>query len=208
MTDPTLQYMIKDAQGSVFGPASIATVRIWVAEGRILPTMLIAPQGTPNWIEVATHPELADLFTNGQPTTQPNPYQSGPATMPPLPISYPSSLPRQYSGTNGFATWSAILSLFGFLMNLLGRYVACCCCLGFVPGILGLIFGLIGYSQIKSRAPAQSGSGLAKLGILLGILSILLLVAWCCIDLPAIIRQFHAGKGGFHVEATPLHHFP
>jgi hypothetical protein len=51
--------------------------------------------------------------------------------------------------------------------------VTCCCC-GFPFGILGLVFSLIGLSQINANPQLHEGRGMAIAGLILSILSLLL----------------------------------
>jgi len=193
MSNPMAQYMVKDPQGNVYGPASVATLRDWITEGRIIATMQIAPQGTNEWIVVASHPELADLFKTAAAASEvsvaarPNPYQAGS----PQPVQYQTPLSPVPSGTNGFAIAALVCGLIGCLMSLPGRS-PCCCCMGFVPSLLGVIFGFVGYRQLLARGPNQGGLGMAKAGIILGAIGLLLIVVWGFVDMPKIIKAFNA----------------
>jgi hypothetical protein len=51
--------------------------------------------------------------------------------------------------------------------------VTCCCC-GFPFGILGLIFSLIGLSQINANPQLHEGRSMAVAGLILSVLSLLL----------------------------------
>jgi hypothetical protein len=62
--------------------------------------------------------------------------------------------PYGYQSTNGMAIASLILSAVGWVV-----------CIG---PILGIIFGFVGLSQIRQSEGRQSGSGLAKAGIIVG----------------------------------------
>jgi hypothetical protein len=64
--------------------------------------------------------------------------------------------------TNGLAIASLVCSCAGFLF--------------FVPGLLGVIFGLIARSQIRQSGGTQGGDGLALAGIIVGFAWIGLLV--------------------------------
>jgi hypothetical protein len=53
------KYLVRDPQGSVYGPADGEMLRAWVREGRIVPGMHIAPRETREWVEASLHPETA-----------------------------------------------------------------------------------------------------------------------------------------------------
>ena len=53
------KYLIRDPQGNVYGPADAVLLREWVAQGRIVPGMAIAPRETREWVEASVHPETA-----------------------------------------------------------------------------------------------------------------------------------------------------
>jgi len=61
-------------------------------------------------------------------------------------------------------------ALAGMVFGVLS--VTCCCCFPF--GIVGLIFSLIGLSQIRANPEGQSGRGLALAGVVLSALSLAL----------------------------------
>jgi len=51
-------WKVKAEDGSVFGPASMATLLAWARDGRLAATNVISEDGT-TWTPVASHPELA-----------------------------------------------------------------------------------------------------------------------------------------------------
>lgn len=51
-------WKVRAEDGSVFGPASMATLLAWARDGRLAATHVISKDGT-NWTPVASHPELA-----------------------------------------------------------------------------------------------------------------------------------------------------
>jgi len=98
----TQKYLIRDAQGNVYGPADAALLRDWVGQGRIVAGMFIAERETRQWVEASTHPTVADLL---QPKSQPRPAQPGPpatprptAVQPKAATPSPSAQPRPDSG--------------------------------------------------------------------------------------------------------------
>lgn len=70
--------------------------------------------------------------------------------------------PYAYPSTNGMAIASLILSAVGWVV-----------CIG---PILGVIFGFVALSQIRQSQGRQTGSGLAKAGIIVGFAVIALFI--------------------------------
>jgi hypothetical protein len=92
MSDSTLQYLVRDSQGNVYGPADEGMLREWVQQGRITAGMHVAPRETREWMEATQHPALADLFaagrtdaTLGPPTPLASPLEEPPASAPFMP---------------------------------------------------------------------------------------------------------------------------
>jgi len=73
----------------------------------------------------------------------------------------------------------------GFIFGI----VAFLCCCKFLFGALGIIFSLIGLSQISQRPDLYEGRGLAIAGIILSVLSILIALA---------LILFWLASGSFH----------
>jgi hypothetical protein len=59
------QYLVRDQEGNVYGPAEAELLRQWAAQGRIVPGMHIAARETGEWVEVSVHPALAGCFQAG-----------------------------------------------------------------------------------------------------------------------------------------------
>ncbi len=94
---------------------------------------------------------------------------------PPPPPGYtaydnPASMPQK---TNGLSVASLVLSLVGVIPCFWGLQV---------PGLLGVIFGLIGRRQIARSNGTQKGKGLATAGLVIGvILLVIFAVLWAYI---------------------------
>ena len=136
-------YKIIGVDGKEYGPATAGQLRQWLAEGRVnAQTPTLAP-GASEWKPLGTLPEFL---------AQPAP-PIPPAIAPLKPgISAPGQLPK----TNSFATAGLI---FGLLS------LTCCC--GCPFNILGLVFSLIGLSQINRHPELYEGRGLAIAGLIL-----------------------------------------
>jgi len=97
----------------------------------------------------------------GQPWYESTPQYGLPPGYPPSnQYGYPYGYPPRQSGTNGMAIAAMVCGLCGFL------------CL--VPGLVGIILGVVSLPQIKRSQ--QSGRGMAITGIVVGSLWILAFV--------------------------------
>jgi hypothetical protein len=142
-------YKITGADGRAYGPATAGQLRQWIAEGRAnAQTPTLAP-GAPEWKPLGALPEFAGHFA-----------APGPPVIGPLkPGTSPGS---QWPKTNSFATAGLI---FGILS------VTCFCCCPF--NVLGLVFSLVGLSQINRHPELYEGRGLAIAGLILSAASLL-----------------------------------
>jgi hypothetical protein len=145
-------YKIIGEDGQEYGPATGEQIRQWIAEGRVEHRTPVFVDGAKDWNFVGLLPEFAGCFAaSGTPPT---------ITPPPPGISAAGRMAK----TNAYAQAGMI---FGILS------LTCCCC-GFPFGILGLIFSLIGLSQINANPQLHEGRGMAIAGLILSILSLLL----------------------------------
>lgn len=137
-------YRIIGADGRQYGPVSDERLRQWIAEGRANAQTQTFAEGAAEWRLLGTVPEFAGHFA---------------ATIPPT-IRPPSDTIRK---TNSSAIAGLVFGILAFL---------CCCKMLFGP--LGVIFSLIGLSQINQHPESYEGRGLAIAGLVLSILSLLL----------------------------------
>ena len=143
-------YKIIGADGREYGPATAGQLRQWIAEGRAnAQTPTLAP-GAPEWKPLGALPEFAGHFAPPIPPAI-GPLKSGTSTA------------GQLLKTNSFATAGLI---FGILS------LTCCC--GCPFNILGLVFSLIGLSQINRHPELYEGRGLAIAGLILSGASLVL----------------------------------
>ncbi len=148
-------YKIIGQDGKEYGPATAEQIRQWIAERRIERQTPVFVDGAKDWIFVALLPEFAGCFTaSATPATPP--------TIAPPPRG--SSTAGQMPKTNSYAQAGMICGILS---------IVCCCC-GFPLGILGLVFSLIGLSQISANPQLHEGRGMAIAGLILSILSLLL----------------------------------
>lgn len=155
-------YKIIGTDGQQYGPVSVNQIRQWIAEGRIEHQTPVFVDGAKDWNFTGRLPEFAGLFAGGTP--------------PPIaPLTRGAAMAGQLPRTNSFA-------LTGMIFGILSVTLFCCCC-GFPFGLLGLIFSLIGLSQIKHSPHLYEGRGLAIAGLSLSIASLVLGVAWLVFSL-------------------------
>lgn len=145
-------YRILGADGKEYGPVNAEQMRRWIAEGRANAQTRTLAEGTLEWKPLAQFPEFSLLL--------PNPPQI-------------TSLPPSYSYPTGRSTNS--FAVMGFVFGLLS-VTGGLCCFGYLFLILGLVFSLIGLSQIKSHPELYDGKGLAIAGLVLSILGVLISV--------------------------------
>lgn len=153
-------YRVIGTDGRQYGPVTADQLRRWIAENRANARTQVLAEGTMEWKPLGTVPEFAALFGAG--TTTP----------PPLtPIS--TSHGRV---TNAYALW-------GMIFGILSLVGCMCCCWGIPVGALGLIFSLVGLSQINAQPDLYEGRSLAVVGIALSGLSLLIALSWWVVSL-------------------------
>ncbi len=157
-------YFLIGGDGKEYGPKSAADVREWIAEGRLNAQSQIKRQAETDWVQLGSLQEFAaDL---NPPTAAP-----GPLPPPQPPASYAAPPPAyatvpQQPATNPMAITGMICGILSLPML--------CCCYGLPFNILGIVFSIVGLSQIKAN-PQQEGKGMAIAGLICSILSFLLI---------------------------------
>jgi Domain of unknown function (DUF4190)/GYF domain 2 len=158
-------YKIIGTDGRQYGPVAVEQMRQWIAEGRVESRTPVFTDGAKDWTFIGLLPEFANCF----PTTTPPPIA-------------PSGRART---TNSFATMGLVCSILAWILF--------CCCGGFPFNLLGLIFSLVGLSQINRHPELYEGRGLAIAGLALSGFSLLLgfgMVLWSLAFNPPAI-QWH-----------------
>ncbi len=158
-------YKIIGADGRQYGPVSAEQLRRWVFEGRANAQTQVLADGATEWKPLGAMAEFTGLFA---------------AQVPPAISPVTGSHARRASA---FAIWGMI---FGIL--------ALVCCPKILFGALGLIFSLIGLSQINERPDAYEGRGFAIVGIVLSAVGLLI---------GFFVLLFLLANGQFH----QYHHF-
>jgi hypothetical protein len=137
-------YKIVGADGRLYGPVSAEQIKQWIAEGRANAHTQALADGAAAWKPLSQFPEFAGYFA-----------AQVPPSIPPLSVAAPRKI-------NGWATTGLI---FGML-----SIVCCCKCLF---GVLGIVFSLVGLSQINQNPHVYEGRSMAIVGLALSILGIL-----------------------------------
>ena len=187
-----MAYYIIGGDGKEYGPKPDSEVREWITEGRLNAQSQIRGQSDADWKTLADLPEFSgDLYgsTPSAPLPQaPTPQAPTPqAPIPQAPAHQPYSQPYpQYSAqaqssTNGMAITGMICGIVSLPML--------CCCYGMPFNILGIIFSIIGLSQIKKSNPTQSGKGMAMAGLICSILSLVLFVVFLAFGIAMNVAQ-------------------
>ena len=163
-------YTIIGADGKTYGPVAAEQLRQWIAEGRANAQTPAFGAGAREWKPLGALPEFAGQFAPPVP----------PAIGPWPGTSTAGQLPK----TNSFATAGLI---FGILS------VTCCC--GCPFNILGLVFSLIGWSQINRHPERYEGRGPAIAGLILSVASLLFTFALTLLNI-----ALHPGNFAWHFK--------
>ena len=142
-------YRIIGADGREYGPISAEQLRQWIAEGRAIATTRVLREGASEWTTLGALPEFSLLF-------------AGAAGQTGAPVTATRS-----GRSNGFAVAGFVLGLFSMTFGF-------CCCNGIPFNFLGLVFSIIGWSQISREPQRYGGKGIAIAGLVLSIISLLL----------------------------------
>ena len=129
----------------MYGPVTGEQVKQWIAEGRANAHTQALAEGAAAWKALSAFPEFAAYFA-----------AQVPPSIPPL----SGTAPRKING------WATAGLVFGVL-----SVVCCCKCLS---GVLGIIFSLVGLSQISQRPDLYEGRSMAIVGLVLSILGIVI----------------------------------
>lgn len=148
-------YKIIGADGKQYGPISADQLRQWLADSRVNAQTFVCAEGEAEWKPLAAIPEFAADLNR---STAPQPFsaqQYGQASV---------------AKTNGMAVTGLVM---GLVSVTVGPF--CCCTFYGIPfSVLGIIFSLIGLSQINRSQEREQGRGMAIAGLILSILSVAL----------------------------------
>jgi len=122
-----LRYFVHAPDGQQYGPADIPTINLWIAEGRLLPTTLLQPEGSTMRVAASTIDGLA--WAENQ--------------------TFQAYTPQSVS--------TGRLELRASWVCLAGSLILCCLPVGFhvVAGIAGVLFAVIAYRKGNQVALAS-----------------------------------------------------
>jgi hypothetical protein len=159
-------YKIIGADGRQYGPVSAAQIKQWIAEGRVESRTPVFVDGAKDWNFVGLLPLFANCFST-------TPSVIAPAV--------------RFRRSNFFATAG--------LVNGIAAWSLFCCCFGFPFNLFGLVFSLIGLSQINSDPERYEGRGQAIAGLVLSLSSLLLIL---------FFLMWSLATGNFEVNGKPF----
>ncbi len=107
------------------------------------------------------------------------------------PPSYPPQPPGGY-GNYGQPVQTSPLAIVSLVLGIVGLL----CCTFFVLGIAAAVTGFIARKQINESQGRQKGSGMALAGLILGVVSVLLALAYWALVITGVLT------GNFNFETT------
>jgi uncharacterized protein DUF4190/uncharacterized protein DUF4339 len=158
-------YKILGADGRQYGPVTAEQLRRWIIEGRANASTQTLAEGSHEWKRLGSLPEFAANFPSAAPPA------AGPAV-------------SHYRKTNAYALW-------GMICGILSVVFCLCCCFNIPVGSLGLIFSLIGLTQINEMPDAYEGRALAIVGIVLSAVGLALGILFLFADVSNGSFQHH-----------------
>ena len=118
------------------------------------------------------------------PPPPPPPPPPGGGYPPPPPPGYPAP------GGTGAQRSNNPLAIASLVVSLVGLI---CCGLGFIPGIVGIVLGVIANKQIAETG--QNGAGMAKAGIIIGAVVVVLSIIWLIVGFASGSNNFYYNVG-------------
>ena len=153
--------------GKQYGPYSTEQMQQFMAQNRLTAQSQVSADGGP-WQQAGSYPELMSGAGASAPV-------GGTAASP-----MPTPMAVQGASTNGMAITGMICGILSLL--------TVCCCYGLPFNILGVIFSIIGLSQLKKN-PGQGGRGMAIAGLICSIVSFLVGVLFLVLGMGSVILQ-------------------
>jgi len=120
-----VRYFVITPDGNRYGPADIATLNAWIADSRLVPDQMLEEEGTGMRLQAGQLPGLNFAVTG------PN--------LPP-PNFGPGQTYQQYYTRPGLPPDDGKKDLQIAWICSACSMVGCCCCLGVVGGVLGLVY--------------------------------------------------------------------
>lgn len=153
------------------GPVSTEELRERIKSGSVGQDELVWKEGLAQWTPVGQVLELREPVAASSEGVAPAAQSSGGGFSQIGPSAGGGIVPGSAYGLNppvqqnGLSLVSMILGICSFVL-----------CLGALTGLLAVIFGHIGLKQIRNSPTPQGGEGMAKTGLILGYLSIILTI--------------------------------
>ena len=182
-----MYYVGKNGQQT--GPFTLDQVQAKYASGEISPTDLMWKEGTADWKAASTFSELQSPAAAAPASVPaPSPSFGGPASTPvstkvdPSPTVLPPSSSIPGAMNTGYPMPGPVgprqnpMAITGMVLGIVS-ILTVCCCYGFPFNVAGIVFSIIGLTQINKDPINQLGKPLALTGLILSILSIVLVVA-------------------------------
>jgi len=192
-------YKVVGVDRREYGPVSRETILEWIAQGRAN-AQTIAKFEEGAWRPLATFDEFkaalglvgtpggagASIPASGPSATKGVPpvgaatgagTTPGAATTPLIQATYVSSEPPPFSGIGSQPKETNVCSVIGLIVPLV------CCCCPFAAPLIGIVFSLIGLSQIRANPAKYSTSdALPKIGLGIGIAILILHIVLRILD--------------------------
>jgi hypothetical protein len=163
------RYTIVGHDGKNYGPVDVAQLRAWLQQKRVDSRTPVFVAGAADWTFLGLLPEF-----------QPDFFTPPPVIAPPK----PSAPPAANVPTNSMAMW-------GFVLSLLAWCICCC----FPLSLLGLVFSIIGLTQVNASNDTQGGKALAIAGICLAAAHLLWSFGWMALGMIDQPPTFSFGSG-------------
>ena len=117
------------------------------------------------------------------------PPQSPPPGYPPPGSPPPPFQPAPYQGQPGVLSAATVTNQKA-VISLVVALVGGVCCLGIIGGPIAIFFGNAANKEIAASGGTQSGSGLAKAGLIIGIIELILWILAVLSIMGGVLRAF------------------
>ncbi len=158
-----MTYWILSADGRTYGPADEATLRRWIAEGRLTPETPVGASPDGPWSEARMIPAVSDLFVTAAPTGA---HATATAATPPVgPTAAASQVPPGWP-PNELAVPLLVSGIFHLVygvsafgsscaLGITTMGLGCCCGVLGIPAIVLGLFEVMHYSQRTTMDPQR-----------------------------------------------------
>jgi hypothetical protein len=158
--------------GQQIGPVSSVELKRLASSGQLTPTDMVWKEGMAEWQAAQKVRGLFATPPSSTPPPPPAPPSFNPATKPispePAPTPFGASKHHEIEGPKGFALTALVLGVVGAVISI----TPCLWMVGIVPDVLAIVFALLARKKIKEGVAA--GAGMAKAGLICGIVGIVL----------------------------------